>query len=208
MQEDVERHKAAISEISANFSAVSNLIEETHKAFWIEIDELKSYQSKLEKLIHLSDIDTTWKDVEKLKQKISDLYISIDCLKEETKIYLEKIEKSIQKSLLEVEQKISILEEYKSKLENYSHLKDIDDIWKNVQKHQEHLDSLNTQLSQTKIDLTKLDNITAKSFQETYSKINSKSELFEKRIRIAYWVAGGALFFSLLQFVLLMLKVL
>ena len=53
MQEDVERHKAAISEISANFSAVSNLIEETHKAFWIEIDELKSYQSKLEKLIHL-----------------------------------------------------------------------------------------------------------------------------------------------------------
>ena len=208
MQEDVERHKAAISEISANFSAVSNLIEETHKAFWIEIDELKSYQSKLEKLIHLSDIDTTWKDVEKLKQKISDLYISIDCLKEETKIYLEKIEKSIQKSLLEVEQKISILEEYKSKLENYSHLKDIDDIWKNVQKHQEHLDSLNTHLSQTKIDLTKLDNITAKSFQETYSKINSKSELFEKRIRIAYWVAGGALFFSLLQFVLLMLKVL
>ena len=159
-------------------------------------------------MIHLSDIDTTWKDVEKLKQKISDLYISIDCLKEETKIYLEKIEKSIQKSLLEVEQKISILEEYKSKLENYSHLKDIDDIWKNVQKHQEHLDSLNTQLSQTKIDLTKLDNITAKSFQETYSKINSKSELFEKRIRIAYWVAGGALFFSLLQFVLLMLKVL
>ena len=67
---------------------------------------------------------------------------------------------------------------------------------------------MDTQLSQTKIDLTKLDNITAKSFQETYSKINSKSELFEKQIRIAYWVAGGALFFSLLQFVLLMLKVL
>ena len=118
------------------------------------------------------------------------------------------LEESIQKSLLDIEQKISRLEKYKSELEEYEHLKDVDNIWESIQKHQEHLDSLNTQLSQTKIDLTKLDNITAKSFQETYSKINSKSELFEKRIRIAYWVAGGALFFSLLQFVLLMLKVL
>lgn len=159
-----------------------------------------------------------------IKKIIEPLKVSVSKL-QETKIEtdrklsllekrLEEVEsvrilgESIQRSLLGVEEKTSILEKYKSELEGYEHLRDIDDIWESVQKNQDAHDSLDLQLSQTKIDLMKLDNTTAKSFQETHSKINSKNELFEKRIHIAYWVAGGALFFSLLQFVLLMLKVL
>jgi len=44
--------------------------------------------------------------------------------------------------------------------------------------------------------------------KKAQSQIESKSELFEKRLRIAYWIAGGALFLVLFQLALLMFKVL
>ena len=115
---------------------------------------------------------------------------------------------SIQKSFSGVNQNISTLERFKSRLEEYQHLKDIDVIWESSEEHHKQLASLDSQLSQTKTDLAKLDDTITRSFQETHSEIDMKNELLKKRIYIAYWIAGGALFFSLLQFILLIFKVL
>ena len=284
IQGELEHHRTDISNIFVNLSTISDTIQEAHQVFQKEIDTLQRYSSKLQEFRHLSDIDTIWENVEKHKQEIKELHSSINDLNEDINLSIEKIKnnfqssfleinqnistlerfksrleeyqhlkdidviwesskehhkqldsldsqlsqtktdlsklddtitksfqethESIQKSFLEINQNISTLERFKSRLEEYQHLKDIDVIWESSEEHHKQLDFLDSQLSQTKTDLTKLDDTITRSFQETHSEIDMKNELFKKRIYIAYWIAGGALFFSLLQFILLIFKVL
>lgn len=208
IQGELEHYRTDISNIFANLSAISDTIQEAHQVFQKEIDTLQRYSSKLQEFRHLSDIDTIWDNVEKHKQEIKELHSSINNLNEDINLSIEKIKNDFQSSFLEISQNISTLEKFKTKLEEYHHLKDIDVIWESSEEHHKQLDSLDFQLSQTKVDLTKLDDTITKSFQETHSEIDMKNELLRKRIHIAYWIAGGALFFSLLQFILLIFKVL
>ena len=208
IQGELENHRTDISNIFVNLSAISDTIQEAHQVFQKEIDTLQRYSSKLQEFRHLSDIDTIWENVEKHKQEIKELHSSINKLNEDINLSIEKIKNDFQSSFLGINQNISTLERFKSRLEEYQHLKDIDVIWESSKEHHKQLDSLDSQLSQTKVDLTKLDDTITKSFQETHSEIDMKNELLRKRIHIAYWIAGGALFFSLLQFILLIFKVL
>ena len=208
IQGELEHHRTDISNIFVNLSTISDTIQEAHQVFQKEIDTLQRYSSKLQEFRHLSDIDTIWENVEKHKQEIKELHSSINNLNEEINLSIEKIKNDFQSSFLGINQNISTLERFKSRLEEYQHLKDIDVIWESSKEHHKQLDSLDSQLSQTKVDLTKLDDTITKSFQETHSEIDMKNELLRKRIHIAYWIAGGALFFSLLQFILLIFKVL
>ena len=284
IQGELEHHRTDISNIFVNLSTISDTIQEAHQVFQKEIDTLQRYSSKLQEFRHLSDIDTIWENVEKHKQEIKELHSSINDLNEDINLSIEKIKNNFQSSFLEINQNISTLERFKSRLEEYQHLKDIDVIWESSKEHHKQLDSLDSQLSQTKTglaklddtitksfqethesiqksfsgvnqnistlerfkfrleeyqhlkdidviwesseehhkqldfldsqlsqtktDLTKLDDTITRSFQETHSEIDMKNELLKKRIYIAYWIAGGALFFSLLQFILLIFKVL
>lgn len=208
IQGELEHHRTDISNIFVNLSTISDTIQEAHQVFQKEIDTLQRYSSKLQEFRHLSDIDTIWENVEKHKQEIKEIHSSINDLNEDINLSIEKIKNDFQSSFFEINQNISTLEKFKSRLEEYQHLKDIDVIWESSEEHHKQLDSLNSQLSQTKTDLAKLDDTITKSFQETHSEIDMKNELLRKRIHIAYWIAGGALFFSLLQFILLIFKVL
>ena len=208
IQGELEHHRTDISNIFVNLSTISDTIQEAHQVFQKEIDTLQRYSSKLQEFRHLSDIDTIWENVEKHKQEIKELHSSINDLNEDINLSIEKIKNNFQSSFLEINQNISTLERFKSRLEEYQHLKDIDVIWESSEEHHKQLDFLDSQLSQTKTDLTKLDDTITRSFQETHSEIDMKNELLKKRIYIAYWIAGGALFFSLLQFILLIFKVL
>jgi|GEM_PF-418564 len=284
IQGELEHHRTDISNIFVNLSTISDTIQEAHQVFQKEIDTLQRYSSKLQEFRHLSDIDTIWENVEKHKQEIKELHSSINDLNEDINLSIEKIKNNFQSSFLEINQNISTLERFKSRLEEYQHLKDIDVIWESSKEHHKQLDSLDSQLSQTKTglaklddtitksfqethesiqksfsgvnqnistlerfksrleeyqhlkdidviwesseehhkqldfldsqlsqtktDLIKLDDTITRSFQETHSEIDMKNELLKKRIYIAYWIAGGALFFSLLQFILLIFKVL
>lgn len=208
IQGELEHHRTDISNIFVNLSTISDTIQEAHQVFQKEIDTLQRYSSKLQEFRHLSNIDTIWENVEKHKQEIKELHSSINNLNEEINLSIEKIKNDFQSSFLGINQNISTLERFKSRLEKYQHLKDIDVIWESSKEHHKQLDSLDSQLSQTKTGLAKLDDTITKSFQETHSEIDMKNELFKKRIYIAYWIAGGALFFSLLQFILLIFKVL
>lgn len=208
IQGELEHHRTDISNIFVNLSTISDTIQEAHQVFQKEIDTLQRYSSKLQEFRHLSDIDTIWENVEKHKQEIKEIHSSINDLNEDINLSIEKIKNDFQSSFFEINQNISTLEKFKSRLEEYQHLKDIDVIWESSEEHHKQLDSLNSQLSQTKTDLAKLDDTITKSFQETHSEIDMKNELLRKRIHIAYWIVGGALFFSLLQFILLIFKVL
>lgn len=193
----VDEQELGISLLTIKFNNIEEAARKTYQGFKEMIDELQKYHFQLKKLEHLIEVDSIWEDVNTIKLDLANQIRSID-----------NLERYTQSSFSKINEEILILKEYKFALEQYNHLKDIDEIWENTEKHHRLLDFLDTQLSQTKVDLTNLNSAMTKSFQETHTEINSKSNLFEKRLRIAYWVAGGALFLALLQFVLLMFKVL
>ena len=193
----VDEQELGISSLTIKFNNIEEVTKKTHQGFKGMIDELQKYHFQLKKLEHLIEVDSIWEDVNTIKLDLANQIRSID-----------NLERYTQSSFSKINEEILILKEYKFELEQYNHLKDIDEIWENTEKHHRLLDFLDTQLSQTKVDLTNLNSAMTKSFQETHTEINSKSNLYEKRLRIAHWVAGGALFLALLQFVLLMFKVL
>ena len=185
----VDEQELGISSLTIKFNNIEEVTKKTHQGFKGMIDELQKYHFQLKKLEHLIEVDSIWEDVNTIKLDLANQIRSID-----------NLERYTQSSFSKINEEILILKEYKFELEQYNHLKDIDEIWENTEKHHRLLDFLDTQLSQTKVDLTNLNSAMTKSFQETHTEINSKSNL--------YWVAGGALFLALLQFVLLMFKVL
>ena len=224
--ENVEKHKQEIKELHSSINDLNediNLsiekIKNDFQSSFLEINQnistLERFKSRLEEYQHLKDIDVIWESSKEHHKQLA----SLDSQLSQTKTDLAKLDdtitksfqethESIQKSFSGVNQNISTLERFKSRLEEYQHLKDIDVIWESSKEHHKQLASLDSQLSQTKTDLAKLDDTITRSFQETHSEIDMKNELLKKRIYIAYWIAGGALFFSLLQFILLIFKVL
>ena len=214
----IDREFSLLKKRFEEVESIKTLGESIQKSF-LEINQnistLERFKFRLEEYHHLKDIDVIWESSEEHHKQLD----SLDSQLSQTKTDLAKLDdtitksfqethESIQKSFLEINQNISTLERFKSRLEEYQHLKDIDVIWESSEEHHKQLDFLDSQLSQTKTDLTKLDDTITRSFQETHSEIDMKNELFKKRIYIAYWIAGGALFFSLLQFILLIFKVL
>ena len=171
-----------------------------------------------EDVLQMRDIGKMQKDLQQQQTDISKVFIDIS-----------NISETVQKAHLSFQNEINALQEYRFQLEKYKHLPDIDSIWEKVEYHQQEIKDLskgieahNKQLtyleaeqSQTNSKLLNLKEDTKQSFEKTYSQmkkaqsqIESKSELFEKRLRIAYWIAGGALFLVLFQLALLMFKVL
>ena len=85
---------------------------------------------------------------------------------------------------------INSLKEYQNKLSSISHLDDIDSIWKDVEEHT----SLLTENEKREKEL-------AVTLQET----NSTIESLTKKIKYAYWIAGGATGLAIIELLVLLL---
>ena len=159
----VDEQELGISLLTIKFNNIEEVTKKTHQGFKEMIDELQKYHFQLKKLEHLTEIDSVWEDVNTIKLDLANQIRTIDDL-----------ERYTQSSFSKISEEILILKEYKFELEQYNHLKDIDEIWENTQKHRRLLDFFDTQLSQVRVDLTNLNDVMTKCFQETHSEINSK----------------------------------
>ena len=81
------------------------------------VEGLTNFKTKIDSYRHLKDIDNMWENLEKLVNKISTVSQDIDDIKINT-----------QKNVSE----LNDIKRFKEKLENYRHLEDIDEIWKDL----------------------------------------------------------------------------
>ena len=81
------------------------------------VEGLTQFKGKIDSYKHLKDIDNMWENLEKLVNKISIVSQDIDDIKINT-----------QKNVSE----LNDIKRFKDKLENYRHLEDIDEIWKDL----------------------------------------------------------------------------
>ena len=160
------------------------------------IAALRHYQSQLEAYEHLGDVDAIWANVEQHKKNLTEFHQQLD-----------GIEKEISESAKLFKGEIAVLQNYKSQLEAYEHLGDVDAIWANVEQHKKILTEFHQQL----VNFTTEYNSDRKDIQssiETIIEENVQSNnAINKKIRVAYIVAGFSVTIAIVQFVLNLLHI-
>lgn len=153
------------------------------------ITKLESFRAQVSALNHLMQVDEIWKQTE-------DHRIRIDRVEQEGKSHIDKLNELVQADDIMRENidlnahEINSLKEYQDKLGGISHLDDIDSIWKNVEEHTSLL-----------TESEKRDEELAVTIQET----NNTIESLTKKIKYAYWIAGGAAGLAIIELLVLLL---
>ena len=197
---DVSARLNSLTSIQTQITDVNTQIKSVEQENNNVMNAIKSLQSAntlLNNIVHLWDIDTIWNDVESHKTNLLGLHEQVDS-------FISEVDEATQRITTD----IIALKEYRSKLESYAHIDDIDTIWNDVESHKTNLAGLHEQLNKFAEDTNnanaklheKIDNLT--KLQEI------KNQYIDKKIKIAYGIAGGSIVFSLIQFVLQILGIL
>ena len=153
------------------------------------ITELETFRAQVSALNHLMQVDEIWKQAE-------DHQVRICRAEQEGKSHTDKLNELVQSGDIMRENidlnahEINSLKEYQNKLSSISHLDDIDSIWKDVEEHTSLL-----------IENEKREKELAVTLQET----NSTIESLTKKIKYAYWIAGGATGLAIIELLVLLL---
>lgn len=156
------------------------------------IEELQKYKNYLEQMKHLDDVDSIWET------------------KESHSVTLEELKQQDEDTLKLVEEnKISIgeLKEYKSKLCNITHLKDVDDIWSSNKLHSSQLSELERQRDEIKSTIQTIKKNTDATIASVVEKNDTAVQMLTKKIKYAYLISGGTLGIAIIELIVILLKV-
>ena len=141
-------------------------------------------------------MDAIWGDVEKHKKNLTELHQQLD-----------GIAKEINESTKLFKSDIAVLQDYKSQLEVYEHLGDVDAVWGEVEHHKKNITELHQRLENFATEYHS-DRKDIQSSIETIIEENVQSNnAINKKIRVAYIVAGFSVTMAIVQFVLNILHI-
>ena len=171
-----------------------------------DINSLLGFMKKLSTLNHLMEVDEIWRQTE-------DHQTRIDKVEKECKSHADRLselacaDEKMRESIDLNAQDIHSLKEYKDELEGITHLNDVDGLWENVEEHtsqivecQKENETLAATVQQNKEEVDK-------SIAEVAETTNIAVESLTKKIRYAYWIAGGSAGLAIIELVLLLIKV-
>lgn len=170
------------------------------------ITELESFRTKVTALNHLMEIDDVWKKTEEHK-----LYIKK--LEQADKIHTDKLDELVQvdsrilQRIDSNEGEINDLKGYKKKLDGISHLEDVDSIWKSVEEHTSQLTESGKRDEELATAIQKNKDEVDKKIADAVQTANAAIESLTKRVKYAYWIAGGSAGLAIIELILLLMKV-
>ena len=162
--------------------------------------------TRVSALEHLMEIDDVWKQTEEHK-------VCIEKLEQTDKIQTDKLDKLAQadSSLLQRinlnERDISSLKEYKEKLENLSHLENVDDIWNSVEDHTTKLEERKKREEELAVAIQKNRDETDKRITDVAQAADAAAESLAKRLKYAYLIAGGSAGLAIIELILILATV-
>ena len=162
-----------------------------------DIDALKQYRTLLETYQHLGDVDAIWSDVEGHKTNLASFHEQVDT-------FVEKVNQAT----LRIDADIDALKQYRTLLETYQHLGDVDAIWSDVEGHKTILsglhDKLNTFIKETHSKQEKIE----KLIRQMEDDNNLVRLQYNKKLKIAYWVGGTAVGLTVINYILQIIGIL
>lgn len=174
-------------EISSINSDIKN-INVSAKGQIQAIETLNQFKTVLEEYEHLKDIDMLWSQSESFSKEVSGINKKLD----DTAISIDSQEQSI-----------GLLVQFKDKLNNYKHLEEIDKIW---DKYKSFESDIITSKDIIKVHEGQIDGL-RNSLQEMKKENDERSQTFSKKLRTAYVLAGSSIGIAIIEFVLLMLRI-
>ena len=102
---------------------------------------------------------------------------------------------------------ISSLKEYKDKLSAISHLDDVDSIWKNVEEHASQLIEREQRDEELAAIIQKNKEEVDKNIADVVHAANAAVESLTKKVKYAYWIAGGAAGLAIIELIVLLMQV-
>ena len=173
--------KASEQAQESAFKAEKNSLDitETIKVQTQMINVLQQFKEKFEKYERLEDINEIWNDCQELKDDVKLINFG-----------LEKIVESIEKQI----QRINALEQFKEQIENYEHLKHVNEIWNDCQTFKKDIQMINSNIEKQK------DVFDSKLKEQMSYEVQNK--VLFKKIKLAYTLAGAAVGITLFDCVL------
>jgi len=192
------------------------------------IDVLTKFKNQIDKHKHLINIDTIWNDSQKLKKDVESINNKIVKQEDEFEKAIKKHKNGInnlikfkeqaEKSNLDVlnaieeqENVINILNQFRHQIDEYEHLKNIDEIWDKVQTNEYKISSLNDGINELDENIRE-QKISVNEHYEKMDDVNRNHEsqikhLF-KKMKISYVLAGCSIAITLIGIALNILGVL
>ena len=171
-----------------------------------DINGLLDFMKKLSTLNHLMEVDENWRQTEDHKNRIN----KVEQEGKSNTDRLSKLAQSDEKMRESIDSNvhdICSLKEYKDKLECIAHLNDVDIIWENVEEHTSRIiefEKGNEALAATvQKDKEEVD----KSIADATETANVAIEHLTKKVKYAYWIAGGSAGLAIIELILLLMKV-
>lgn len=216
-QDELDMHQVEIEKSVTNISKI--------------VTTLKIFKENLEEYKHLADIDKIWNDfivIQNEFKAVSEDFTQISQKTTEDVTTLrkdfgdaEKFAMESRKLITDLEQAdgemsdridsnahdISVLMEYKNKLRGISHLDDVDSIWKDVEEHTSKITECQKEDENLFAVIQKNEEETHKNIAEATQITNNALESLAKKIKYAYWIAGGSAVVGILEFILLFTQV-
>ena len=170
------------------------------------ITELEAFREEVSALNHLMEIDEIWKQTE-------DYQIRINRVEQEGKAHTDKLNEleqadgKMRKTIDSNAHDISILKEYMDKMSGIAHLDDVDSIWKNVEEHTSKLDECERRDGDLAATIQKNKEEENENIAEAVQTANVAIESLTKKVKYAYWIAGGSAGLAIIELILLLMKV-
>ncbi len=170
------------------------------------ITKLEAFRGKVSALNHLMEVDEIWKQTE-------DHQIRINRVEQEGKVHVNKLNELEQtdskmcESITSNAHEISLLKKYKDKLSVISHLDDIDGMWNDIEEHRSKLIESEKRDAELTDTIQKNNEEVNENIAEVVQAANIAIETLTKKVKYAYWIAGGSAGLVIVELILLLMKV-
>ncbi len=194
---DVEDHKTNLASFYQQVDAFVEKVNHSTARIDGDIEALKQYRTLLESYQHLGDVDAIWSDVEDLKTNLASFHQQVDA-------FVEKVNQATTR----IDGDIEVLKQYRTLLESYQHLGDVDAIWSDVEGQKTDLlglhEKLDAFIEETHLGLERIDGLI-----HQLEEINYHAHLqHNKKIKIAFWLGGSAVGLIVINYILQIIGVL
>lgn len=205
--QDVDEMWESLSTAHDFIKNISNDIEGIQKAaskHQAEINKLLDFTEKVSSLKHLMDVDSIWTCMEEQKIHLGE----IDRINEGQTGRLDALAQEngeITDRVLENEENIKSLNEGINKFNSMAHLEDVDNTWNTVNEHSEQLIEIEKQNDDIVNSVQKNKEDAEAQIAAAIQETNATIETLTKKIKYAYWIAGGAAALAIIEILLLLL---
>ena len=194
--------KSKIKQVSDNLSSILlelNKLKDLHQIVQTQNKRnelLDNLYKNITSFAHYKEIDAIWNDVESHKANLADFHHQVDS-------FIENVNQTTER----INNDITALQQYRTLLETYKHLGDVDAIWNDVEDHKASITKLQDQMSHFISDV----HTTTKEIKESIKsleKANTADHLqYERKIKIAYYISGSAIGLSFINYLLQILGI-